>query len=74
MEQPFVGADALKEAFPQMPVGEELQDLIESSAAKSDRFAVLVICIDDLEKTLKHLGEDITSGVIVRLAVSKVRV
>ena len=68
MEQPLIGANALKEAFPQMLVGEEFQGLFESSAAKSDRFAVLVIRIDDLDKTLKHLGEDITSGVVVRLA------
>ena len=68
MKQPLVGAYALKEAFPQMPVGEEFQGLFESSAAKCDRFAVLVIRIDDFDKTLKLLGEDITSGVVVRLA------
>lgn len=68
MEQPLVGADALKEAFPQMLVDQEFQDLFESSAAENDRFAVLVIYIDDFDKTLKHLGKDITSGVIVRLA------
>ncbi len=68
MEQPLVGADALKEAFPQMPVGEEFQGLFESSATKNGRFAVLVVRIDGFDKTLKHLGEDITSGVVVRLA------
>ncbi|MCK4729149.1 MAG: DUF2225 domain-containing protein [Desulfobacterales bacterium] len=68
MEQPLVGANALKEVFPQVLVGEEVQGLFESSAAKTDRFAVLVIRIDDLDKTLKHLGEHITSGVVVRLA------
>ncbi len=68
MEQPLVGADALKEAFPQMPVGEEFRDLFESFAAQSDRFAVLVVRVDDLDKTLKQLGEAITSGVVVRLA------
>jgi len=68
VEQPLVGANALKEVFPQVLVGEEVQGLFESSAAKTDRFAVLVIRIDDLDKTLKHLGEHITSGVVVRLA------
>lgn len=67
-QQPLVGANALKEVFPQVLVGEEFQGLFESSAARSDRFAVLVIRIDDLDKTLKHLGEHITSGVVVRLA------
>ncbi len=67
-QQPLVGANALKEVFPQVLVGEEFQGLFESSAARSDRFAVLVIRIDDLDRTLKHLGEHITSGVVVRLA------
>jgi tetratricopeptide (TPR) repeat protein len=67
-QQLLVGTNALKEAFPQMPVGEEFQGLFELSAAKSDPFAVLVIRIDDLDRTLKHLGEDITSAVVVRLA------
>ena len=68
MEQPLIGARALKKALPQILMGEEFQGLFESCAAKTDRFAVLVIRIDDLDKTLKHLGEDITSGVVVRLA------
>jgi tetratricopeptide (TPR) repeat protein len=68
VEQPLIGARALKEAFPRMLMGEEFQGLFESCAAKIDRFAVLVIRIDDLDKTLKHLGKDITSGVVVRLA------
>lgn len=68
MEHPLIGARALKEAFPQMLVGEEFQGLFESCVAKTERFAVLVIRIDDLDRTLKHLGEDITSGVVVRLA------
>ena len=77
-QQLLVGANALKDAFPQMLVGEEFQGLFESFAAKTERFAVLVIRIDDLDKTLKHLGEDITSGVVVRLAriiegLSKIR-
>lgn len=68
MEQPLVGANTLKQHFRQMPAGEEFQGLFESSAAKSDRFAVLVIRIDDFDKTLKHFGQDITSGVVVALA------
>ncbi len=68
MKQPLVGANALKQAFPQMPVAEEFQGFFNSSATKGDRFAVLVIRIDDFDRTLKQLGEDITSGVVVRLA------
>jgi len=68
VKQPLVGANALKQAFPQMPVGEEFQGFFDSSATKGDRFAVLVIRIDDFDRTLKQLGEDITSGVVVRLA------
>lgn len=51
-----------------MPVGEEFHGFFDSSATKGDRFAVLVIRIDDFDRTLKQLGEDITSGVVVRLA------
>jgi len=68
VEHPLVGANTLKEAFPEMPVGEQFQYLFASSAAKSDRFTALVIRIDDFDKTLKHQGEDITAGVVVRLA------
>ncbi|NVL89894.1 MAG: tetratricopeptide repeat protein [Desulfobacterales bacterium] len=68
MEQTLIGANALKEAFPQMPVGDDFQNLFETSAGETDRFAVLVIRIDNFDKTLKHLGETITSAVIVRLA------
>lgn len=68
MEQPFVAADTLKEAFAQMPVGRQLHELFASCAPNSDRFAVLVIRIDDFEKTFKHLGENITSHMLLRLA------
>lgn len=68
MKQPLVGANALKEAFPLMDEGEEFQGIIESTAAKLDRFAVVVVGVDDFDKSLKHLGEDITSAVVVRLA------
>ena len=51
-----------------MPVGEEFESLFESSANKNDRFAVLVICLDDFERMLKDYGEDITSGTLIRLA------
>lgn len=68
MEEPFVGTDALKDAFPQMPVGQEFQSLFETSAEKNDRFAMVIIHFDNFDKTLKQLGEDITSVVMVRLA------
>lgn len=58
----------LQETFPRMPVGEAFQALFDASAAKTERFAVLVIRIDDLDKTLKHFGEHIASGIVARLA------
>jgi tetratricopeptide (TPR) repeat protein len=58
----------LQKTFPKMPVDEAFQALFDASAAKTERFAVLVIRIDGLDKTLKHSGEKIASGVIVRLA------
>ena len=68
MEDSLVGENALKEALPDMPVGEELRAQFESFAVKSERFAVLVICIDDFDKTLKSLGENITSSVLLSVA------
>jgi len=68
VEQPLVGENTLKEAFPQMPVGEAFHDLFESSVVSSGQSAVLIIRIDDFDKMLEHLGKDITSDVVVRLA------
>lgn len=68
MDEPLVASNILKEIFPQMPVGEAFQALFEASAAKTDRFAVLFIRVDDFDKTLKHVGENIMSDVVVRLA------
>jgi tetratricopeptide (TPR) repeat protein len=68
VDKPWVASNILKEAFPEMPVGEAFQALFDASAAKSNRFAVLVIRIDDLDKTVKHFGEDIASGIVARLA------
>ncbi|OEU84671.1 MAG: hypothetical protein BA865_09040 [Desulfobacterales bacterium S5133MH4] len=68
MDQPWIGANILKDAFPRMPVGEQFQELFESSAASSASFAVLVIRIDDLDRTQKRFGEDIASSVVLKLA------
>jgi tetratricopeptide (TPR) repeat protein len=68
VDEPWVASSILKETFPQIPAGEAFQALFEGSAAKTDRFAVLVIRIDDFDKTLKHSGENVTSAVVVRLA------
>lgn len=68
MDEPLVASNILKEIFPQMPVGEAFQALFEASAAKTDRFAVLFIRVDDFDKTLKHVGENIMSDVVVRPA------
>lgn len=68
MEERFVGEKALREDFPRIAVSEELFARFESSAKQSDQFAVLVIRIDDFEKMLKDSGEDVTSGIVLRLA------
>ena len=68
MDNPLVASNMLQETFPQMPVGEAFQALFDAFAAKTERFAVLVIRIDDLDKTVKHFGEDIASGIVARLA------
>ncbi len=68
MEDPLVGANALKEVLPDLPKCEQLTNLFELFSEKSDRFAVLVIRMDNFDRTLKHLGEDVTSVLLVRLA------
>jgi len=68
VDNPLVASNMLQDTFPQMPVGEAFQALFDASAAKAERFAVLVIRIDDLDKTLKHFGEDIALGIVSRLA------
>ena len=68
MEQRFVGANTLKEAFPQIAVDEELQSLFDSFATEGDQFSVLVVRIDDFDVKLKQLGENLLSDVLLRLA------
>ncbi len=67
MENELVGAKALKEEFPDLPAPEQFQGFFESFAEKSDQFAVLVVRIDDFDKTLKHLGENITSNLLIKV-------
>ena len=68
MEQPFVGAKTLEDAFPDIAVGDEFNRVFESHTAESDQFAVFVIRVDNFQKRLEQLGENITSQVILRLA------
>jgi tetratricopeptide (TPR) repeat protein len=68
MDQILVGINALKEIFPQMPVGDEFDHVFESRVQTSDRFATLVIAIDNFEKSLENLGVNITSIMIIKLA------
>jgi len=68
MERPFVGGNILKEVFAEMPAGEQVRDLFESCAEKSDRFAVLVNRIDDFDKLLDGIGKGAASDVAVSLA------
>lgn len=64
----LAGTGALKEAFPDMPEGEECSRLLESCAAKSDEFAVLVIGLDNFGGVVKRLGVNVTASIMVRLA------
>jgi len=68
VDEPWVASSILKETFPQIPAGGACQSLFEEDQAKTDRFAVLVIHIDDFDKMLQHVGEPVMSDVVVRLA------
>jgi len=67
VEDALVGANALKEEFPDLPTPGQFQGVFETFAKKSNRFAVLVVCIDDFRKTLERLGENITADLLVRI-------
>jgi diguanylate cyclase (GGDEF)-like protein len=64
----MVGADALNQSFPKISVSEELDGFFESFAEKRDRFAVLVIRIDEFESVFEQLGETITTNLLMKLA------
>ena len=68
MEERLIGANTLKEVFPELPGPEKFEGLLESFTEKTDRFAVLVLRIDDFDKTLDHLGENITSSLVLSVA------
>ncbi|MBW1897373.1 MAG: diguanylate cyclase [Deltaproteobacteria bacterium] len=68
MEETMVGADALNQSFPQISGGEELDGFFESFAEKKDRFAVLVVRIDEFESVFEQLGETITTNLLMKLA------
>ena len=68
MENQFVGANTLKEVFPDLPDPQQFQGLFESFIKKSDRFAVLVVRIDNFDKTFENLGENITSSLLLTVA------
>jgi tetratricopeptide (TPR) repeat protein len=68
VENQLVGANTLKEVFPDLPEPEQFQEIFESLAKEKDQFAVLVLRIDDFDKTLEHLGENITSNLILNVA------
>ena len=64
----MVEADALNQSFEHIPMGEAFHGFFQSFAEKADRFAVLVIRIDDFEKILEQLGEKLTTKLFVKLA------
>jgi tetratricopeptide (TPR) repeat protein len=68
VENQLVGANTLKEVFPDLPEPEQFQKIFESFAKEKDQFAVLVLRVDDFDKTLEHLGENITSNLLLNMA------
>lgn len=68
MESQLVGANTLNEVFPDLPAPEQFQELFETFIDESDRFAVLVLRIDDFDKTLENLGENISSSLLLSVA------
>jgi tetratricopeptide (TPR) repeat protein len=68
VEEELVGAEALEEEFPDLPTPERFPEVFESFAEKNDRFAVLVVRIDDFVTIFESLGENITSNLLVRVA------
>jgi tetratricopeptide (TPR) repeat protein len=68
VENELVGSIALKEEFPDSPTPEQFPGFFESFIEKSNKFAVLVVRIDDFVKTFERLGENITANLLVRVA------
>ena len=68
MEGQLIGTNTLKEVFPDLPGPGQFEGFFESFTEKNDRFAVLVVRIDDFDKTLDHLGENITSSLVLSVA------
>jgi tetratricopeptide (TPR) repeat protein len=64
----MIGAEVLNQAFPKIPVGEEFNGFFESFVEEGDRFAVLVVRIDEYESLVEQLGENITANLVMRLA------
>ena len=52
----MVEADALNQSFEHIPMGEAFHGFFQSFAEKADRFAVLVIRIDDFARYQCPLG------------------
>ena len=67
MEDELVGAHALMEEYPDLPTPERFQEVFESFAEKNDRFAVLVVRLDDFVTIFESLGENITGNLLVRI-------
>lgn len=67
MEDELVGANALREEFPDLPTPERFPGVFESFAEKNNRFAVLVVRIDDFVTTFERLGENITANLLVKV-------
>jgi tetratricopeptide (TPR) repeat protein len=67
VEDELVGAHALKEEFPDLPTPERFPEVFESFAEKNDRFAVLVVRLDDFVTIFERLGENITANLLVRV-------
>lgn len=67
MEDELVGTNALREEFPDLPTPERFPEVFESFAKNNDRFAVLIVRIDDFVTIFERLGENITANLLVRV-------
>jgi tetratricopeptide (TPR) repeat protein len=68
VESQVVGANTLNEVFPDLPAPEQFQRFFETFIDESERFSVLVLRIDDFDKTLENLGENFTASLLLSVA------
>ncbi|MBW2036929.1 MAG: DUF2225 domain-containing protein [Deltaproteobacteria bacterium] len=67
VKQSLVGSENLNQFFPEALDPETSRRLFQSFVTTCERFAVLVVQIDDFDGILKQLGETIASEIVMRL-------